>query len=301
MSQANSTLNGIQWYNEGVWQREVNKSLVNLPLTSPGKKYFVNGAAGNNSNDGLSWETAKLTIAGAISAAVAGDIIFIAPGSYDEQVVITKNNLTIVGVVGRGAVGIAPAAADAKAILIDGTLGARIQGVTLINIGGEGNGTGGGLYIKGDIRRIRTYGCKFEGGAFGAKLESTAQGSVGDLILDDVELAWTTTALHITGSGGGDPVTNVYVRDSLLHNYDTGVLNDATFTSDLWVKKCLFARKESGVVPANHFVNIMAGASGIFADNDFDHDTMAVAKMVIPTAIRWVRNATEAGIGGRPA
>ena len=244
------------------------------------------------------------TIQSVVNAAAAGDVIYIDGGDYDEQVSITKDNLTLVGVGSRGAVAIAPTAANPKAITIDGTgAGGRVEEVTLINLGCEGSGTGGGLHVKGDIRRIRFYGCKLEGGAFGCKLESTAQGSVGDLRFEDCEFAWTTTGLHLTASGGGDPVTNVYVRGGLFHYCSAEwILSDVAHTTGLWVAESLFAKEEDASAPVAGQLDVaVASSEGLFAGNFFDLATMASATLVIASGIRWVGNMTEAGVGGRPA
>lgn len=227
---------------------------------------------GNNANDGLSFDTPKLTIAGAQSAAVAGDQIFIAPGDYDEAVVVTKDDLTFVGAGPRGSVAIAPSAADSKAWLIDGTTGSgRVEEVHLLNLGGEGNGTGGGIHVKGDIRRVTADYCKFEGGAFAAKLESTAQGSVGDVKLRACELGWTEKALHVAASGGGDPVTQTELYGCLLHNFsEHGVLVDTVHSADLWLLNNIFARLEDGTEPASEYVKAdVAATTGFVARNVF--------------------------------
>src|SRR3990167_1523812 len=115
------------------------------------------------------------TIQEMLNAAVSRDLCIIGPNpdGYDEAVVLPAgaNNLTIVGMGNRGAVAIAPSAANSVALTVNGD-----------------GGTRGGLHVKGNIRRVRVYGCKFEGGAFAAKLESTVNGSIGDTIFDDVEL-----------------------------------------------------------------------------------------------------------------
>lgn len=236
-------------------------------------------------------------------AAVAGDIIAIEPGEYDEAVVITKNNLVIVGLGVEGAVAVAPSASDGIAWTIDGTAGARVKEVGLVNLGGEGNGNGGGLHIKGDIRRIRLAGGKYEGGTFGMKLESTAQGSVGDIRMRKTELGWTTRGLHITASGGGDPVTNVRGHKLLLHNCSAKwILSDVAHTTGLWITKTYFAKEEDASAPVAGQLDVaVASSEGLFAGNYFDLDTMAVATLVIAAGIRWVGNMTEAGVGGRPA
>lgn len=245
------------------------------------------------------------TIQAAINAAAAGDIIYIQPGDYDEALSITKDNLTLVGLGARGAVAVAPSAANGIAILIDGTgAGGRVEEVTLVNIGGEGNGTGGGLHVKGNVRRFRAYGCKFEGGEFGVKLESTGADplTVGDTRFEDCEFAWTNTGLHLSVTGAGDPVTQTSLRHCLFHDCATEwILSNGAYTTGLWVKDCVFAKEEDASAPVAGQLDVaVAGSEGIFAGNAFDLATMAIATLVIADGIRWVGNTTEAGVGGRP-
>ena len=238
------------------------------------------------------------TVQAALNNLKDRDILMLGPGSYNEAVVwpVGLDNITVIGMGNRGDVGIAPSATDAKALTIEGTA-TRTQGITLINIGLEGNGTGGGLHVLGNIRRIRAIGCKFEGGAFAAKLESNAAGSVGDTILEDVELAWSTDALLIAVSGGGDPVTQTYLRNSLLHNYSSrGVRITDTFAADLWITKNTFARQEDGTQPTNEYIDAdIASTTGFVAENSFATPTNAATKLAIAAGVIWGPNGTEAG------
>ena len=296
---------------EGVFdarvRRQINENFLELSQVVR-QAWHVDQTKGSPSHDGKTWETPLASVQTAHDLATAGDLIRIGPGSYDEALVIKKNNLIFHGVGARGAVAIAPSATNAVAITVDGTLGSRIQEVGLVNVGGEGNGTGGGLYLKGNLRRIRATACKFEGGAFGAKLESTAAGSVGDIRLEDIELAWATTALHLLASGGGDPVTNVLLRDSLLHNFSAdGLLNTVAAVSDLWVYRNLFGEQEAGVQPTRFLKLDVAGASGVIAGNHFATTIWDVAKFVLDAEMLFVGNfaqaegpATGGGTAGRP-
>lgn len=246
------------------------------------------------------------TIQSAVNAAAAGDIIYIDAADYDEQVSITKDNLTLVGLGSRGAVAIAPSAANGIAITVDGTgAGGRVEEVTLINIGGEGNGNGGGIHVKGNIRRLRAYSCKFEGGVFANKLESTGADplTVADSRFEDCEFAWTTTGFDIVVSGAGDPVTQTLLRHCLFHNCSGKWLRALTVhTTGLWVYDCIFAREEDASAPVASSIDVqIANSEGIFAGNYFALATMDVATLSIAAGILWVGNMTEAGIGGRPA
>lgn len=237
------------------------------------------------------------TIQDMLDAMLDGDIGFIGPGSYNEAVVwpIGLDRITLIGGGNRGDVAIAPSAANGIALVIEGTA-TRTQGNTLVNIGLEGKGTGGGLHVKGNIRRLRFYNSKFEGGAFAAKLESNATGAIGDTIIEDCELAWCTTALHLLASGGGDPVTQTYLRNSLLHNFTAdGVLTSGTFAADLWIVKNIFARVEAGTEPTQYLDIDDAGTTGFVAENSFATPTNTTGKLAIAAGVIWGPNGTEAG------
>lgn len=289
--------NGVSSYGMAV--------LPGFPATLKRALYVdTNHANASDGNSGLDADFPLSTIGQAMTNAQANDAIHIAAGDYDEVVTINKDNLTLIGVGPRGSVAVAPSGANDIAIVIDGTgAGGRVEEVSLTNIGGEGKGTGGGLHIKGDIRRLRFYGCKFEGGTFGVKLESTALGAVSDLHFDDVEFAWTTRGLHITASGGGDPVTNIWVREGIFHNNSLKwILADVAHTTGLIVKDSVFDLEEDGSAAASNQLDVaVASSQGIFSNNSFALATMAVAKLAIAAGILWVGNKTEAGVGGRPS
>ena len=66
-----------------------------------GVSFFVDASAGSDNNSGVSASSPKSSINSALAAAVSGrgDIIYIAPGSYEENVVVTKDYVTLVGAV----------------------------------------------------------------------------------------------------------------------------------------------------------------------------------------------------------
>ncbi len=89
-----------------------NAAILSLyGMSVPGKIYFVDGTNGDDNNSGLdTWENAKATIQAAITAASAGDTVFIAPktmaagdtdpSSYAETLTIAaaKSSLSLIGV-----------------------------------------------------------------------------------------------------------------------------------------------------------------------------------------------------------
>lgn len=229
------------------------------------------------------------TVQAAVDDATAGDVIFLAPGSYDEAVTVSKG-LILVGVGRRGVVAIAPSATNATALTITG------DNVTIMNLGLEGDGTGGGLHLQGDVDRFRAYSSKIEGGTFAVKLESTAAGAVSDTVFEDCEFCWTGTAVHFVVSGGGDPVTQTRLKACLFHNYTAAAINvDTVHTADLWVTDCVFARQEDGTEPTDYVLASVASTSGFFARNVFATATNAATVLTIAAGVIWGPNGTEAG------
>jgi hypothetical protein len=261
-----------------------------------GKTWYVSKTGGAGSSaDGTSWGSAFASVQGAVNVAAAGDVIAIGPGSYDEAVTIDVSDVVLYGLGGAGAVAVAPSATNAVAITVSGSAASRTSGVTLINVGGEGNGTGGGLHVVGNIRRFRATGCKFEGGAYAVTLESTAAGSVGDTKLVGCELAWTTSALSLTASGGGDPVTQTLVQGCLFHNFTTdGIVNSVSHSADVWVIGNVFANQEDGTEPTQYLDLAVASTTGLVAGNMFATTVIAAAKLGIATGVMFVNNRTEA-------
>src|SRR5207253_201489 len=52
--------------------------------------------AGNDANDGLSWQTAKLTVQAGISASTSGDQVWVAAGTYVERIQL-RNAVALYG------------------------------------------------------------------------------------------------------------------------------------------------------------------------------------------------------------
>src|SRR5688572_20564979 len=97
-----------------------------------GNTFYVDAVDGDDDHGGRSWGPALATVQAAHDAASAGDTILVGPGDYDEALVITKDNLTIVGDGPRGSVSIVPDATNGIAITIDGTTaGGRVEEVSL--------------------------------------------------------------------------------------------------------------------------------------------------------------------------
>lgn len=233
------------------------------------------------------------------------DVISVMAGDYAENVVIpaTKHHLTIIGIGGRGSVAIEA--------LTDGiALTNHAADVTLINIGAAGDGTGGGFLNTG--RRLRTYGCKFEGGAFAAKMTlgtvaqiaALTRGKGDDCWLFDTEVAWATGGLVLEGTDYG-AVTQPHVVGGLGHNCTKAIAEGvgaggsaAVTFRNLTIDGMVFDRNEDGTEPTNYVdLNASNDNTGTVTDCAFPSD-LDGGKNLVSTKLLWVANRHTDGISG---
>ena len=85
------------------------------------------------------------TIKSAVLAAAAGDVIEVREGTYDEDVVISTNNLTLTSVDGPGLAVVRGINAESGVFTIDSDLGVSIDGFTIL----PGAGNSDGIHHKG--------------------------------------------------------------------------------------------------------------------------------------------------------
>jgi len=121
----------------------------------PGTSYFVKATGGADTNDGLSWASAFATIQKAIDtcATAVGDRIFVAPGTYVENLTIAKSKVSIYAAVPTGnakRVGVAPASGIALDVQT-GALSLSVFGLRFVGVGALGYG----MQLGAD-------GCRFE-------------------------------------------------------------------------------------------------------------------------------------------
>lgn len=243
------------------------------------------------------------TIQSAVDAASSGDQIFIDPGEYAEEIVIpfSKSNIALIGMGGRGSVAIQ---ADTDGVAITN----NARDVTLVNIGAEGDGAGGGVVNTG--RRFRAYGCKFEGGAiaFNATMGTVAQIGASthdkgdDILLDDCEVAYADIGVQLTASDFG-AVTQAFFKRSYFHS-----LPDASFAEDtataavafrgLVVEECVFGPgdEESHALPTAWFLlNGDNANDGIVTRCSFPTAINSGLNLV-STTLLWIGNYHTGGI-----
>lgn len=154
---------------------------------SAGKVLFVDDVYGNNGNDGASASSAVKTIGRAVSMANAfGCTIIIFPGSYDENVVVNKDYISLAGAfAGRyGWPDVEPATGI--------TLNVTAQGFTCRNIRFAGQDATHDV-VKQQGNGFLYQSCVFDGDGNGA---ATA---LVRLVGDDTDDSFTASEGRITG------------------------------------------------------------------------------------------------------
>ncbi len=232
------------------------------------------------------------TIQSAVDQAAAGDVIYIAPGTYAENVVIATAGLTLVGLGARGQPWINPAAGVPLHInAVDDTV--------VINLGCGGVAAGAAALRLTSTNETRFHACKFEGGSdVLALLEGTAGAQCGNVMFFDCEFAWGLVGMEFDNSAFGFP-TQILLRDCWFHEVTTAHLrNEAAGggVADLWVENCKFYNSEDGTEPTDYIVVDRVGDTGVVSRCYFAAPTITAAKMTIAAGILWVGNYAEDGL-----
>lgn len=158
-----------------------------------------------SSGDGLTWDTAFLTIAEALTAAGNNDVIYIAPGDYEisAALAITQSGLTIIGPNMSANDYRALVYSDAAMNLV--TVDAN--NVSIIGLGfSTAGGNGHGIAIAGTTASYKLYvaHCRFDGWGntgYGIKCDDTQDQP--DLVVEDCLFrSWATGAIYANCTRG---------------------------------------------------------------------------------------------------
>jgi len=170
----------------------------NSLLMSPGNTLYVNGDV-DSSGSGDSWDSAIKTIQEAVTAADAGDTIYVTarditdatgdPTSYDETIIIpaATSNLSIIGVNrGRTQGGLPQIKIGAGTVAM---LTVRAPGCLIANLGFDGaSSTGGGILLDDDYSTKSAFGTTISGCHF-----KNCQGPDVDDAKEGGAIQWNTT------------------------------------------------------------------------------------------------------------
>lgn len=274
-------------------------------VVPPGSVWYVD-PAGSNSNDGRSWDFPFLTVAKALTVAVAGDTIMLAPGDYSEAALTiarAQSKLILIGASGRGGSAIATSTTNGTALTN------LANDVTLINVGLAGDGTGGGLTNYGD--RLRCHGCKIEGGTWPliltlgtvAQVAALTHGKGADVLMDDCEFCWAANCVRLLNTDYG-AVTQARFRNCKFHNFTASAFEEADGSGgsaavrfrNLEITDCVFDDNEGGAAPTKYVsLNDDNGNDGIVARCAFPTAINSGLNLV-STALHWVSNYHTGGV-----
>jgi hypothetical protein len=222
-------------------------------LGAAGTVYFVSGDSGASTNDGLSWDSALDTIQGAVDKCGdgTGDVIFVAPHKYQENVIIVDHDsVKIIATHPGWEMQCRASDATTKYPMtpVGGTLCPGFSFLILsrsVTIDGfllDGGGGYGGIYV-GDGYRVNTAydensasarikNCVFRGGGegpYGVVLDGCSDNVViDDCVFDNI----TLESIQI-GPGGSRTVQNPIIKNCYFKNiasakYAIDMYSDAT-------------------------------------------------------------------------
>lgn len=242
------------------------------------------------------------TITAALGSAVSGrgDTILVAPGAYDETVAVSKANVTIRGLGGRGAAFIEPSTAGAEGMQV------TADDVTVINLGIACDDTGDYALNLNSATRFRAVGCKIEGADTTGSLvlvDGTATDQTADARFLDCEFCYAAKCFTFDDSLYGYP-TQIFVDKCLFRDITTNMFGIASggLVKGLYVTDCVFGNTEANVAPTDYILLSSNSNTGFFANNFFATATNATGVLTIGTGIMWGPNGTEAGWStARPA
>ena len=287
--------------------------IVDLGLHLASKTYLRVNVAGGSDNPRRGKNRAYQTIQAAVDDAIAGSVILVAPGQYDETVTIprTKSQLVIVGMGGRGSAFIEPSTEDAAGMVC------HADDVTLMNlgVGAEDSTSAAALTVTG--ARVRAFGCKIEAGADqvvigpGTVAQEAAgtHGDGADFLFDDCEFCWGTDGIVLTGTDYG-AVTQGRVRNSRFHNLSGKHITEAVGSGgsaavtfqNFTVDNCTFDDLDDGTAPTSYIdLNGDNANTGVVSRCAFPTAINGGLNLV-STAVHWVCNFHTGGIStGQPS
>ncbi|HDZ43061.1 hypothetical protein LCGC14_0897260 [marine sediment metagenome] len=318
-----STLNGQPYYHDG-------SNVVGLGISSPGKKYFVDGDNGATTNGGQGWGDAFSTIAGAISAADTGDSIFIRalamatgatdPSNYAETLTIPadKDRLSLIGVPGTPAQGRQPQikiGAGSTAMLTVRAPGCLIQGLSF----NGGSSTGGGILLDDDGSTKTAFGTVIADCFFKNCKGSAAASTGGGIMIAATGGTWQCrfTGCHFFNNRAGITLkgtSQARPKDLVIEDCTFGADVNTTVDADIYlaagsgvdgliIRRCTFSVVDvpayASSPDAARYVELTGCTDGVISGCDFscqDSKTFGAAGdgAIIPTTIRMPRNYYEA-------
>ena len=278
---------------------------------NPGRAIFV--APLDNDRSGLAWNTARNSIQSAVDIAVPNDTIYVAPGTYTENVIVPYGFAA--SIIGVGPVN--------SCILVSTTAG----GTTLTlhaynslvqNLYVQGPDTTTGIALRVTAVNSVFRGCKFGAGfqqaVVGPGLDANVSSSVptesggSDIVFSACEFSDGPHGVVFHGTDYG-PANRIYIVDSIFNKLSTSSLEEENASGstgsqfrNILVKDCTFMPALTGTEPTNYFLlNDSNSNTGVVTGCRF---TVALTstKNLVSTKLIWVGNLHPAALSsGQPS
>lgn len=208
------------------------------------------------------------TIQAAIDAATAGDLIQVAPGLFRESLLISKNDLEIVG----AGVGLTVVQSSDIVVSYLATFGGRFQGMTVRHAGGEAKpafqiDASSPLIVDNEITGATLAGVEIHSGASPTLSENEIHDNAGSGVLIYLNSTVTLTGNNIKKNGLEDvgvenihhPGVEVRGNSSATLQFNTILLNGG---SGVFIHEASHAELLGNSIIGNglHGISVVAGA-----------------------------------------
>ncbi|KKN14460.1 hypothetical protein LCGC14_0995820 [marine sediment metagenome] len=311
------------------------ESMVNLNApVEGGRVWFVDGDLTPTGN-GKTWAGAYNTIAGAISAASAGDVIYIAaktmssgasdPSSYEENLTIppAKSSLSLIGVSRGRAQGGLPQLKDGSTTTQE-ILRVRAPGCLIYNLGFNGAGnTGGGILLDESDAAYTAFGtsilgCHFKNckgstatnAATGGAIMWTSNGGAWQVLIDGNQFYKNVGDIVLKGTSGSVP-QDVVIQNNTFNGtagaVDCHILMGGSGMLGFTIDNNTFADLLPSLGSGTNVRYVILVGTGLFSNNSFAgvYTTAGFgagkAAAKIPTTVGLPHNYTDGGLIVREA
>ena len=190
-------------------------TLATAVLCANAANHYVSQTNGNDSNDGLSWETAMQTITAGFSACSDGDTLFIAAGTYGERVTVKSGSF--VSMMGGYEAATGMRDPEVFKTIMDGselgkilikaeaepTIPLLYDGLILQNA--EYSSNGAGVYMRGNmtVNNCIIRNCNSQGGGGGIYVDiadKTLPTAISNCLIELCTSNGSGGAIHNTGA-----------------------------------------------------------------------------------------------------
>jgi hypothetical protein len=284
------------WLRDGIGNLAAAREIESkLNVAPSGNQWFVTktGADGG-SHDGKSWGQALASWQAAHDLASAGDTIYGAPGEYNEDVIVTKAQVSLIGVGPRHSIRITASSAGATKtpMTVDG-----VSEVGLYNLNLAPRSTGDGLLLTGNMRRFEAVGCKIGDGGTNAVHIANGVGDAANTVFDirlvDNLINNCTNGLNVTFEGGSNPGGQYYVARNRFAKIATDCIVQGGFVNDWEIAYNVFSAV-SGTEPTRFLDIDDTSTTGLVVGNKFHTTVFSTAKFAIATNVFFCDNKTQA-------